>query len=78
MKIMFAFAATRLNVLSLKMSNWKTKKYEIKLKLCQRELDSLKENLKGCCEDILTKLNSAFHKEVMRTEKEKDIKLRKK
>lgn len=60
------------------MSTWKTKKYEIKVKLSQRELDCLKENLEGCCEDILTKLNTAFHKEVVRTEKEKDIKYRKK
>jgi hypothetical protein len=58
------------------MSNWKTKQYEIKLKLSQRELDSLSENTSTKCSDILNKLEKAFHKEVIRQEKEKDIKNR--
>ena len=58
------------------MSSWKTKPYEIKLKVSQRELDCLKESLQDDCKDILTKLTKAFHKEVVRQEKEKDIKQR--
>ena len=58
------------------MSNWKTKQYEIKLKISQRELDNLFEHMSSKCSDVLNKLDKAFHKEVIRQEKEKDIKNR--
>ncbi len=65
------------------MSNWKTKQYEIKLKISQEELDYLEDldylnyqALGNKRSTLVHKLNTAFHKEVVRQEKEKDIKNR--
>lgn len=58
------------------MSKWKTKQYEIKLRVSQKEIEELIESLSFRCLSIINKLEKAFHKEVIRQEKEKDIKNR--
>lgn len=69
------------------MSNWKTKQYEIKLKVSQEELNALLEanadlnymnhlSSENKRNNLIKKLSNAFHKEVIRQEKEKDIKNR--
>ena len=64
------------------MSKWKTKQYEIKLKVSDKDIEILKDladdmKIFGNGElAILKKLRQAFHKEVIRQEKEKDIKNR--
>lgn len=58
------------------MSNWKTKQYEIKLKISQQDLEDLQSSLGQIQSQILTKLQKSFHKEVIRKEREKDIKNR--
>lgn len=64
------------------MSDWKTKQYEIKLKVSDKDIEILQDltsdmKFLGNKEiPLLKKIRQAFHKEVIRQEKEKDIKNR--